>query len=166
MLEIPLDHNFPVSIIRCLAEHLDKHGIRLLPIAEIDERLPDLDDRPLILSLHQLGYTGLVTANYRMLHVPAEVAAILATGISVFAIEAVGDDPLRATGALLLDLPSAVKAIESGRGQIVWFRPRRPTPQTAWDVFLTAVRRVGEDPATLLDQVRVGDIELSTPVLA
>jgi hypothetical protein len=40
-----------------------------------------------------------------MLQNPRELAAVIATQICVFAIEGVGHDPIRATGALLLDLP-------------------------------------------------------------
>ena len=44
-----------------------------------------------------------------MLYVPAEIAAIVKTKLLVFAVEGVGHDPLRATDALLLDLPGALK---------------------------------------------------------
>ena len=78
-------------------------------VDRIDRRLGELDDRGLIIALYQLGWAGLVTNNYKMLYVPAEIAAIVKTKLLVFAVEGVGHDPLRATGALLLDLPGALK---------------------------------------------------------
>ena len=49
----------------------------LVPLRRIDERLPTLDDRALVIALHQLGYQGLVTNNYKMLKNPKELAAII-----------------------------------------------------------------------------------------
>ena len=67
--------------------------------------MPELDDRPLIIALHQTGWDGLITNNYKMLDVPGEVAAIVKTKLTVIAVEGLGHDPLRAVGALLLELP-------------------------------------------------------------
>ena len=55
----------------------------------------------------------MVANNSKMLKNPKELAAIVATKLTVFAIEGVGDDPIRATGALLLDLPGALKRMDS-----------------------------------------------------
>lgn len=74
-------------------------------VAEIDQRLPDLDDDELIVALRQWGYDGLVTDNYKMLEVAHEVAAIIATEAVVVATVGMGHDPIRAAGALLLELP-------------------------------------------------------------
>jgi hypothetical protein len=71
-----------------------------VPIQRIDRRLGELDDRSLIIALYQLGWAGLVTNNYKMLYVPAEIAAIVKTKLLVFAIQGAGHDPFRATGAL------------------------------------------------------------------
>lgn len=103
-MEVPLDHNFPTPILDCLQGFIP--DVTLLPLRRIEPALADLDDRNLVIALHQLGYKGFVTSNYKMLQNPRELAAVLKTKLSVFAIEGVGHDPVRATGALLLDLPS------------------------------------------------------------
>ena len=162
-MEIPLDHNFPEPILDCLAAFVPE--VDLVPIRRIDSRLPELDDRDLVIALSQLGYRGLVTLNHRMLRNPRELAAILATNMAVFAVEGVGHDPIRATGALLLDLPSAVRAVESGRGEIVWLRPRTPSPRRAWDVFKAAAERRQEDAIELYEEVRVTEEELRRPII-
>ena len=105
MIDLPLDHNFPEPILDAIAPWIT--GINLIPIRRIDGRLPRLGDRELVIALHQIGYRGLVTNNYRTLQNPMELAALIKTKLSVFAIQGVGDDPVRATGALLLDLRSA-----------------------------------------------------------
>lgn len=162
-MDIPLDHNFPEPILECLRDFIP--DVNLVPLRQIDSRLPDLDDRDLVIALHQLGFAGLVTNNYKMLRNPRELAAFIATGLCVFAIEGVGHDPIRATGALLLDLPSAVNAMRSGGQGVFWFRPRRPQPQDPRELFQRMAERRHEDPAELYDQVKVTQVELADAVL-
>lgn len=124
---LALDHNFPTPFLRALDTYIV--DVELITLRDIDARLPTLDDRQLVIALHQLGFPGLVTNNYKMLKNPKELAAIIATRLTVFAIEGVGDDPLRATGALLLDLPGALKKMDTRRPQVFWMKPRNPLPQ-------------------------------------
>ena len=163
MIELPLDHNFPEPILDAVSPWIT--GISLIPIRRIHSRLPILDDRELVIALDQLGYRGLVTNNYKMLKNPRELAAIIATGLSVFAIEGVGHDPARATGALLLDLPSAARAMQAGTGGVFWLRPRRPQPQDPWSLFKRAAQHRNQEPRQLYAEVRPTTGELRTPVL-
>ena len=163
MIALPLDHNFPQPILAALSDWLG--DVDLLPIGRIDSRLTDLGDRELVLALYQLGYRGLVTNNYRMLQNPVELAAVIKTKLSIFAIEGLGDDPIRATGALLLDLPSAVDAVEAGRSGVFWLRPRVPRPKDPWDLLKELANRRQEEVGDLYRQVAVSDDELATPVL-
>ena len=159
----PLDHNFPEPILNNLRDFITE--VNLIPLRRIDDRLPELDDRRLLIAIHQLGFPGIVTSNYKMLQNPRELAAVIAPEICVFAIEGVGHDPIRATGALLLDLPSAVRGMEAGRRGVFWLRPRSPQPQDPNELFNRASQRRDESPKELFDQVRVTAEELSTPLL-
>lgn len=163
-MDLPLDHNFPERILDSLREFITEAN--LIPLRRIDERLPDLDDRQLVIALHQLGFPGFVTSNYKMLQNPRELAAVIATEVCVFAIEGVGHDPIRATGALLLDLPSAVRAMEAGRRGVFWLRPRSPQPQDPNDLFNRMAQRRKENPKDLYNQVKVTGEELSSLVLS
>lgn len=90
--------------------------VRFTPIGSIDPRLATLGDRELILALHQRGWPALVTNNYRMLRNPKELAAVLKTKVAVIAVQGLGDDMVRATGALLLDLPGVCKRLKPHAG--------------------------------------------------
>ncbi|MDE0169105.1 MAG: hypothetical protein OXK16_14530 [bacterium] len=164
MTALPLDHNFPQPILAALSDWLG--DVELLPIGHIDGRLTNLRDRERILTLYQLGYRGLVTNNYRMLQNPVELAAVIKTKLSVFAVEGLGDDPIRATGALLLDLPSVVNAVKAGRAGVFWLRPRVPQPRDPWDLFKRLANRREEEVGDLYRQVAVSDDELAAPVLS
>lgn len=163
MIVLPLDHNFPEPILDAVAPWIT--GLDLIPIRRIDSRLPGLGDRELVIALHQLGYRMLVTNNYRMLQNPRELAAVMKTRMSVFAIQGVGHDPVRATGALLLHLESAIRALEAGGRGVFWLRPRRPRPQDPWDLFERTAQQRGQDWHHLYEEVRVSGVELATPVL-
>ena len=126
-MRLPLDQNFPEPILERLAPWMG--DIELVPLRMIDARLTRLDYRKLLIALKQLGFEGLVTLNYKMLRNPAELAAVLKTKLTVFAVEGVGHDPIRATGALLLDLQPAMNAMQAGRTRVFWLRPRAPKPQ-------------------------------------
>jgi len=159
---LALDHNFPQPIVAGLAEWL--HEVRLSPIGLIDPRLTGLDDRRLLIALHQRGIDGLVTNNYKMLRNPYELAAVLKTKLAVFAIKGVGHDPIRAAGALLLDLPSLVKAVSAGRSGVFVLNPRSPRPHDPWALFQKVANQRREEVSSLYNQFRVTNEELNHPV--
>lgn len=162
-MRLPLDQNFPEPILEQLEPWMG--DIQLLPLRTIDEELTRLDDRDLLIALKQLEFEGLVTLNYKMLRNPKELAAVLKTKLSIFAVEGVGHDPIRATGALLLDLRPAVNAIESGKAGVFWLRPRSPKPQDPWVLFERAAQNHDEDAATLYERVKVSDADLEAVIL-
>ena len=162
-MRLPLDQNFPEPILGQLEPWM--RDIELLPLRTIDEELTRLDDRSLLIALKQLEFEGLVTLNYKMLRNPKELAAVLKTRLNVFTVEGVGHDPIRATGALLLDLGPAVNAIESGRTGVFWLRPRSPQPQDPWDLFERAAKNHNADAAVLYEQVKVSDADLAASIL-
>jgi hypothetical protein len=157
-----LDQNFPPFVLD-VAQLLPE--LTIAPIFQIDSRLSDLDDRQLVIALYQLGWTGLITNNYKMLWVPAEIAAVVKTKLTIFAIEGVGHDPLRATGAVLLELPGVLRRLRPNQAQVFRVNPRSVRPITAWDYFKVAATRRRVAAGELYEQVKVTDLELETPVL-
>jgi hypothetical protein len=156
---LALDVNFPEPILATLDQFIV--DVELVPLRRIDRGLTELDDRQLMLALKQEGFDWLITNNYRMLRNPAELAAILKTHITVFAIEGTGDDPLRATGALLLDLPGALA--RAAPGKVFWSRPRNPEPKDPWELFQQAADHRHQAATDLYEAVRVTDEEEATP---
>src|SRR5947199_4173197 len=126
-LRLALDQNFPSDLIRHITEFLPD-DLELQTLRAIDPRLTGLDDRPLIIALHQLGWHGLITNNYRMLYEPHEVAAIVATRLTVIAVEGLGHDPLRAAGAVLLELPGLEQRLVANRSNVFLLRYQQRRP--------------------------------------
>ncbi len=78
VLRLALDQNFPTPLLQALQTYLPD-DLHLLSLRQIDPRLSELTDRQLLIALHQLGWHGLITNNYKMLDIPAEVAAVVKT---------------------------------------------------------------------------------------
>jgi hypothetical protein len=156
-LTLALDQNFPEPILRCLDEFLV--DVHLVPLRQIDARLPELPDRQLLLVLDALGLAGLVTNNHKMMQNPAEIAGLLRTTLTLFVVEGVGHDPIRATGAVLLDLPGALRRLEPSKPQVFWSRPRNPEPALPWTLFERAAERAHRSADELYAELKVSDEE-------
>jgi len=163
-MRLALDQNFPIPLIHAIGDYLPPN-VQLAHLKSIDRRTQELDDRPLIIALRPTGWAGLITNNYKMLDVPAEVAAIVKTKLTVIAIEGLGHDPLRAVGALLLELPSIPRRIRPRHANVFRLAYRQRPPTNAWDYFKAAAARHHRDPDELWQEVGVTDEELATPVL-
>lgn len=159
-LVVPLDIAVPEPLLAALDAFMA--DVALTPLHRIDRRLAEVDDRVLALALRQEGFDWLATDNDKILRNPSELAAVLRAGVNVFAVHGTGGDPLRAVGALLLDLPDAVRRA-SGLGEVFWSRPRRPAPHRPWELFEEAAARHGLPAAELYEQVKVTDEEMTTP---
>lgn len=163
-VRLALDQNFPIPLINAVRDYLPS-TVRLAHLKSIDRRMQELDDRSLIIALHQAAWDGLITNNYKMLDVPAEVAAIVKTKLTVIAIEGLGHDPLRAVGALLIELPGIPRRIRPKQANVFRLAYRQRPPTNAWDYFKAAAARHHRDSNELWQEVGVTDEELATPVL-
>lgn len=65
-----------------------------------------------------------MTNSYRMLNIPSEVAALVKIKLTLIAVRGVSDDPLRATGAVLLHLPAVAKLIRHGKSNVFLLNPK------------------------------------------
>ncbi|MXW57614.1 MAG: hypothetical protein F4X68_02910 [Acidimicrobiia bacterium] len=158
-MQVPIDQNFPEPILNSLTPFVQE--IEFLPVRKIASHLPHVDDRELLIELHNRNFTWLVTLNYKMLLNPVELAAIIATKINVFAIEGLGHDPIRATGVLLMHLTPAIEEINrSGRNGIFWIRHRQLLVHDPWNLFVKAAEHHNTNPNALYDEVKVSNERL------
>jgi hypothetical protein len=107
----------------------------------------------------------LITNNYKMLEMPTEIAAIVTAKMIIIAIEGLGHDPLRAVGALLLELPGLPDRLKPGTSNVFRLASRRRPPEDAWTYLQRAADRVGLQANQLWRRVRVSGHELGNAVL-
>jgi hypothetical protein len=104
-----------------LREAVDKWILELeiLPLTDIDASLVGAyEDDQLILELERREVDGLITCDDNMVFRPEVLAAVNQTGFSVVTCRRVGDDPVRASGLLLVHLPDVAKRHRRGRPQL------------------------------------------------
>ena len=61
-VRLALDQNFPIPLINAVRDYLPS-TVRLAHLKSIDRRMQELDDRSLIIALHQAAWDGLITNN-------------------------------------------------------------------------------------------------------
>lgn len=162
-LELALDQNFPVPLLDAVANYLPT-DITLCHVHRIDSRMSVLSDRDLFIALYQLGYAGLVTNNYKMLSVPEEIAAIIETKAIVIAVKGLGHDPLRAAGAVLLELPGLAKRVKPGVSNVFMLDGARQ-PRDGWQDLKKAAEQRHQDVNEMWASVRPTKEELARPIL-
>ena len=161
---LALDQNFPLNLVRCIEEAAPQ-SIELRSVREIDTRLSDMDDRPLVIALSQLGYDALATNNFRMLDEAKELAAIIATRIGFVCVKSAGHNAIKASGALLLELTNLPNTLRHRRKHILNLQ-HRPRPLTnGWEYMEKLAERRGITADELYQRFKPSDDELNTPVL-
>ena len=100
-----------------------------------------------------------------MLKNPLHLAALCKTNLTVFAIEGLGHDPIRAAGALLLNMPPFVKAIEMGETGVFHLAPRNPRLRDPWELFKKVAERRGEEASLLYERLKVTNEDMKFPIV-
>jgi hypothetical protein len=164
-LRLALDQNFPVPLLASMERWLPS-DVTLTHLTRIDPRLSDVSDRQLFIALHQMGWDGLVTNNWRMLNIENEVAAIVKTNATVVAMKGMGDDPIRPAGALLLELPGIAARIKPGRSNVFLLNYDHRQPEDGWAWLTRVADRRKTTAIELWTAHAPSDEEMKTPVLA
>jgi hypothetical protein len=100
-----------------------------------------------------------------MLNMADEVAAMIATKATVIATKSMGHDPIRAAGALLLELPGLPQRLRPRRANVLLLNYAHRQPEDAWDHLKRIAARQGVSANELHENVRVTQDELDTPIL-
>jgi hypothetical protein len=93
--------------------------VEIVLLTELDPNLLGAyQDHELIEELAQRGFEGLITCDDAMIFRPEVLDAIRQTRFSVVTCRRVGDDPVRASGLLLVHLPDVARRQRQDRPQI------------------------------------------------
>ena len=164
VLRLALDQNFPLSLVDALKGY-EPDEVDIEGVGRIDPRLSDMDDRPLLIALSQMGWHGIATNNYKMLNVATELAAIMATRCVFIAMRGMGNNPLRATGALLIELPGLPGRLASEKHRIFDICYTRRHGEDPWKYMEKIASHQGTTASELYASVKVSQAEMTTPLL-
>jgi hypothetical protein len=124
-LRFALDHNFPAPVLKSF--ELMFPDVELVPIAEIDEKLTELDDWELFAALHghDKRWDGLVTNDDKLLALPKEMTVLSQTNLTLVVAKGEGHSPIRAVGLLLCHLNHICHHTLDDRAQVWLLRARQ-----------------------------------------
>jgi hypothetical protein len=156
-----LDQNFPLPIVEVLSEYMAE--AELVPIADIDSRLADLDDWEVLLALHhhERGWDGLITTDSGMLSLPRELCVLMQTHLTLVVAEAAGHDPLKATGLVLTYLPWIAHQTRPDVAQLWVLRAANRPPEDPWDRLERIAARRGTSAHALFSSERLTHSEMA-----
>jgi hypothetical protein len=161
-----LDQNFPEPIVDGLVDWLAPDA-ELMPIRRIDERLATLDDWEVLQALHTdyRAWDGLITTDAKMLSLPRELAVLCQTKLTLVAAEAVGHDPIKATGLVLAHITRICEQTRVDTAQVWRLRTSTKPAEKPWDFLARLAERRGSAAADLYASERLTEDELRRPPL-
>jgi hypothetical protein len=134
-----LDQNFPEPIVTALDNFIPEAD--LVPLRDIDPMLvEDIEDWQILLALHHHArdWDGLITTDNGILNLPREMAVVRQTLLTLVVAEAVGHDPIRATGLLFTHLSWICRETRPDQAQ-VWALRARNRPAFDPEYFLERI---------------------------
>ncbi len=125
--------------------------VELVPIGEIDPRLPEFDDWQLLLALHHhpRAWDGIVSNDTSMLEQDRELAVLGYTCLTLVAPVAAGHDPIRSTGLVLAHIENIANRTMTARPQVWKLHGRTPGGQHPDLFFEKLAKQAGLDPLDL-----------------
>src|SRR4051794_37539488 len=163
---LALDHNFPQPIVEVLVDVFEPDA-DLVPIGDIDARMPDLEDWQVLLALyhHDRAFDGLVTTDSGMVQLPRELAVLMQTKLTLIVTLAAGHDPIKATGLLFSHLAGICNRIQGDVAQL-WTPSAVSRAHTdPWDTLKSVAEHQHREHHALFDQVKLTSKELATDPL-
>lgn len=156
-----LDQNFPEPIVNALAAWL-RVDAELTPIRTIDRRMTTIDDWQILHALHAADepWDGLITTDARMLSLPKELALLCQTELALVVAEAVGHDPIKATGLILAHLGRICEQTRTDAAQVWRLRTNTRPADNPWEFVTRVADRRGESAADLYARERRDESEL------
>ena len=156
-----LDQNFPEPIVDGLDYWLASDAA-LVPIRRIDKRMATLDDWQVLAALHadETDWDGLITTDAKMLSLPRELAAMSQTKLTLVVAEAVGHDPIKATGLVLAHLGRICEQTRPDTPQVWRLRTSTKPAEDPWDFLAKVAERRGSDAQELYAAERLSKKQL------
>ncbi len=152
-----LDHGFPQPIVAVLADYTP--GVELVPIDEVDERMPDLDDWEVLLALHHhhRPWDGLVTTDSGMVRTPESLAVLLQTKLTLVVAMEAGHDMLKATGLLFAYLPGILGRTDPGVPQLWKLQAANRRHVEPWEELRRVAEHGNQEVENLWTEARLSD---------
>ncbi len=138
--------------------------MELMYFEDLDPRLNHAYDWQVVVAVAALGIDGIITNDDNFPQEPRVLPALKATGLSLIVVESLGHHSVRATGALLLDLPGIAKRIRSSGPAMFRLRHKVPEPTPIADALAKRALRLGKTVPELLREEGIRPDERRDPL--
>jgi hypothetical protein len=147
-----LDQNFPLYIT---GFQWARPELRISRLSEIDRELTyDQDDWQVLLALEKRGdVDGFITNDGKMLNLPTEMLALHTTSLALVITDGVGDQPIRATGLIMVHLETIVSQL-STKPRIWILKPTPTAAKRPWDYLQKIANNRHVDVGILAEEER------------
>ncbi len=122
--------------------------LRISRLYDIQPELTrDQEDWQVLLALNQRGdVNGFITNDAKLLNLPAEMLALHTTSLTLVITDGVGDQPIRATGLVMVHLETIASQM-SNKPRIWILRPSAIAAKRSWDYL----NRIAKNSHTGID---------------
>src|SRR5712692_5475116 len=140
--------------------------VRISRLYDIQPELTrDQEDWQVLPALHRRGdVDGFITNDTKLLNLPTEMLALHITALTLVITDGVGDQPIRATGLVMVHLETIVSQM-SKKPRIWILKPSPITAKRPWDCLnrIAHNRNVALDALVEEERVRVGVAKSAMP---
>jgi hypothetical protein len=144
------DQNFPIQVTGLPWPP----SVRITSLEAFDRRLNrDHDDWQVLVELHRRGgVDGYISNDAKMLNLPTEMVALASSQLAFVVTDGVGDDPLAATGLLMVYLVQIAKQIADNPRPMV-YRLRASDLGRQSDSPRTYLRKIADNQYAQIHQL-------------
>src|SRR5712692_3606815 len=129
--------------------------VRISRLYDIQPELTrDQEDWQVLPALHRRGdVDGFITNDTKLLNLPTEMLALHITGLTLVITDGVGDQPIRATGLVMVHLETIVSQM-SKKPRIWILRPSAVAAKRSWEYLNHIAKNSHVDVDALVQEER------------
>lgn len=117
LLSFLIDECYPSQLIGLLKGTIREIGVDLIPFPK---SFKGMEDWEVVASIASTGSRGLISGDPNMIHVPRVIPAVIQTKVALVLVDALNHNPVKATGALLLDIGGIARTLRNEEGPAIF----------------------------------------------
>lgn len=161
-VRLALDANFPQDLLLRISPYILE--AELVPIQSFGPGAGALKDWQVVVALKHRRFHAMVSNDAKMLYEPKVLTAVRRTNVSLIIIDGLGHDAIRATGALLLEIPAIARKLSPSKGKVFHIVRRSAEPIDPMEYLRRRAERKQLNVKDLMHEERITKDDLQDPL--